>query len=127
MMTDQVVYFDAVLRNKRSELALAIRTQGAQLSVCEGGPDVLDRMQSMSRRDEAVAFIDMLTRTLAAVDAALLAIKEDSYGTCGECGEPISSRRLEAIPWALHCIRCQEVLDHHRYARVAVAHWDEAA
>jgi len=126
-MTDQVDVLKAALRNKRSELALAIRTQSAQLSVCEGEPDVLDQMQSMSSRDEAVAVIDTLTRTLAAVDAALLAMKEGSYGACAECGKPIASKRLEAIPWASRCIRCQEVLDHHKYMRVAVAHWDEAA
>ncbi len=126
-MTDQMDFLKTAVRNKRSELALAIRTQSAQLSVCEGEHDVLDRMQSMSRRDESVAVMSTLTRTLADVDAALLAMKEGSYGTCAECERPIASRRLEAIPWASHCIRCQEVLDHHKYRRVAVAYWDEAA
>jgi DnaK suppressor protein len=126
-MTDQLDFSRAALRNKRRELALAIRTQSAQLNVGEGEHDVLDRMQSMSRRDEAVSFIDMLTHTMADVDAALLAMKEGSYGTCADCGEPIASRRLAAIPWASHCIRCQEVLDRHRYTHAPVAHWDEAA
>jgi RNA polymerase-binding protein DksA len=126
-MTDQVDFLKTALSNKRRELALAIRTQSTQLSVGEGEHDVLDRMQSMSRRDEAVAFIDMLTRTMADVDTALLAMKEDSYGTCANCGEPIAARRLAALPWASRCIRCQEVLDRHRYMPVAAAHWDKAA
>jgi DnaK suppressor protein len=126
-MTHQIDSLNVALRNKRSELARAIRSQSAQLSVGEGEPDVLDRMQSMSRRDEAVAFIDMLTRTMAAVDAALLAMKEGSYGTCAECAEPIASRRLQAIPWAAHCIQCQEMLDRRNHMHVVVPHWDAAA
>ena len=44
---------------------------------------------------------------------------EGSYGTCAECGEPIASRRLAAIPWASHCIRCQEALDRRNHRRAA--------
>lgn len=126
-MTDQIKSFKAVLRTKRSELALAIRTQSAQLSVSEEEHDVLDRIQSMSRRDQAATFLDSLTRTLAFVDAALLAMQEGSYGTCTECGEPIAIRRLQAIPWASHCVRCQEMLDRRNHIRGAIPHWDEAA
>jgi DnaK suppressor protein len=126
-MTEPIDSLKAVLRNKRSELARAIRSQTALLNASEGEPDVLDRMQSMSRRDEAVTFLDSLTRTLAAVDVALQALAEGTYGTCAQCDEPISSRRLEAIPWAAHCIRCQEMLDRRNYMRAAEPHWDAAA
>jgi DnaK suppressor protein len=127
IMTDQVDFLRAVLRNKRSELARSIRSQSSQLNVCEGEHELVDRMQSMSRRDEAVTFLDTLTRTLTAVDAALLAMKEGSYGTCAECGEPIAARRLQAIPWASHCIRCQEMLDRRNHMRAPIKYWDAAA
>jgi DnaK suppressor protein len=42
------------------------------------------------------------------VDAALDRMHRDEYGVCMDCGEPISNKRLMAIPWALHCIACQE-------------------
>jgi DnaK suppressor protein len=126
-MTEQIDSLKAALKNKRSELARSIRSQSSQLNVCEGEHELIDRMQSMSRRDEAVTFLNSLTHTLAAVDAALVAMKEGSYGSCAECGEPIASRRLQAIPWASHCIHCQEMLDYGKYTRVAVPHWDEAA
>jgi DnaK suppressor protein len=126
-MTEQIDSLKAALKNKRSELARSIRSQSSQLNVCEGEHELIDRMQSMSRRDEAVTFLNSLTHTLAAVDAALVAMKENSYGSCAECGEPIASRRLQAIPWASHCIRCQEMLDRRNHMRAAVPHWDEAA
>jgi DnaK suppressor protein len=126
-MTEQIDSLKAALQNKRSELARLIRAQRSQLSVDDSEHELIDRIQGMSRRDEAVTFLDTLTRTLADVDAALMAMKEGSYGTCAECDEPISSRRLQAIPWASHCIRCQEMLDRRNHIRAAVSHWDQAA
>ena len=126
-MREQLDYLKEALQNKRSELARAIRSQSTQLIVCEREHDVLDRMQSIYRREETVTFLNTLTRTLADVDAALMAMNEGSYGTCLECGEPIASRRLQAIPWASHCIRCQQALDHSKELRVAAMGWSEAA
>jgi DnaK suppressor protein len=30
------------------------------------------------------------------------------------CEEPISPKRLEAVPWASFCIRCQEIADRNQ-------------
>jgi DnaK suppressor protein len=126
-MTEQIDSLKSALESKRSELARAIRSQSAQLNICEGENDVLDRMQSMTRRDEAVTFLHTLTQTLADVNAALAAMQEGSYGTCAECGELIASKRLRAIPWAAHCIRCQEFIDHRNCIGSAITGWGEAA
>jgi DnaK suppressor protein len=122
-MTKQIDDLKAVLRNKRAELVGSIRSQSSQLSVGEGEHELIDRMQGMSRREEAVTFLDALNRTLAAVDAALLGMEEGSYGDCAECGEPIASR---AIPWASYCIRCQEFLDHRTHRSEAIRIGTEA-
>ena len=126
-MRKQIELLKAALQNKRSELARAIRSQSTQLIVCEGENDVLDRTLSVYRREETVTFLNTLTRTLADVDAALMAMNEGSYGTCLECGEPIASRRLQAIPWAAHCIRCQQAHEQSKQLRVAAMGWSEAA
>jgi len=47
---------------------------------------------------------------LREIREALDRIESGEYGHCGECDEPISRKRLEAIPWARHCIECQEEL-----------------
>jgi DnaK suppressor protein len=31
------------------------------------------------------------------------------------CEEEIKPRRLEAVPWAPYCIRCQEAADRHEF------------
>jgi len=48
---------------------------------------------------------------LTLVTEALERTKNGSYGICVECGEEVQSKRLEAVPWARHCIECQEKQD----------------
>lgn len=126
-MTQQKGDLKTVLRSKRAELVSSIRAQSSQLNVGEVERDLIDRIQGMSQREEAVTFLDTLSRTLAAVDAALSAMEGGSHGDCADCGEPIAPKRLAAIPWASHCIRCQEALDRRTYTDVPVPHWGEAA
>jgi DnaK suppressor protein len=43
------------------------------------------------------------------IDMKLLhRIDSGHYGICLECEEPISPKRLEAVPWARYCVSCQE-------------------
>jgi DnaK suppressor protein len=46
---------------------------------------------------------------LDSIDSALSRIEEGEYGYCDNCGEPIHEKRLEAVPWAQHCVDCQEL------------------
>jgi DnaK suppressor protein len=46
---------------------------------------------------------------LDSIDAALSRIEEGEYGYCDNCGEAIHEKRLEALPWAQHCVDCQEL------------------
>lgn len=45
---------------------------------------------------------------LRLVDEALDRLETGEYGICQRCEEPISPKRLQAIPWAKYCVQCQE-------------------
>ena len=45
---------------------------------------------------------------LQLIDDAIQRIKLGSYGTCIECEEELQQKRLEAVPWARHCVVCAE-------------------
>jgi DnaK suppressor protein len=45
---------------------------------------------------------------LRELEAALLRLTTSDFGICGECQEPISAKRLDAVPWARFCVPCQE-------------------
>ena len=46
---------------------------------------------------------------LESIDSALYRIAEGEYGYCDNCGDLIQEKRLEALPWAHHCVKCQEM------------------
>ena len=48
---------------------------------------------------------------LQSIDAALDRIETGDYGKCANCRQPIQEKRLEAVPWARHCIRCQDLME----------------
>ena len=45
------------------------------------------------------------------LSAALYRLNEGDYGTCVECGEPISPARLHALPEVQTCVRCQDRIE----------------
>jgi DnaK suppressor protein len=57
-----------------------------------------------------LALRDRNEQQLAAVDAALARLDDGSYGLCIRCGRPIAPDRLDALPWAAHCIDCQRIV-----------------
>lgn len=61
--------------------------------------------------EQDFAFMSMESEEhlLRKVDRALARMRENCYGECEECGKTISPDRLEALPWATLCIKCQEL------------------
>jgi RNA polymerase-binding transcription factor DksA len=59
--------------------------------------------------DEVVDAIGNETaQSIRDLQAALLRIDDGTYGSCADCGEPISDGRLAAIPEATLCVKCAE-------------------
>jgi DnaK suppressor protein len=52
-------------------------------------------------------------KLLREVEEALQRIDQGVYGICYQCEEPISVKRLEALPWAKFCVSCQERISSH--------------
>src|SRR3990172_6417781 len=42
------------------------------------------------------------------IQEALERMEHGSYGVCVACGGEMQPKRLDAVPWARHCIDCQE-------------------
>ena len=101
--------FQAILNTKRVELARATgRRDGIAI---ERTPDVLDEIQLAAERELTTRSLERESKLLRDVRAALDRIEEGVYGTCFECEEEISHKRLHAVPWATLCITCQEQAD----------------
>jgi len=65
----------------------------------EGTTEAVERISS-------TAAARSIAGTLAEVDRALEKVDQGTYGQCDNCGQPISSERLEVIPFATLCVTC---------------------
>ena len=50
-------------------------------------------------------------RLLRDVVSALQRIDDGSFGNCLNCGTTMNEKRLNAVPWAPHCVDCQELAE----------------
>jgi DnaK suppressor protein len=57
-------------------------------------------------RQHVAALLGRARRHLAEIDAALLRLREGSYGVCESCGQPVSAARLGARPTTTTCFAC---------------------
>lgn len=48
---------------------------------------------------------------LEQVDDALRRIELGGYGECTNCGQQIAEPRLNAVPYARYCMRCQDLME----------------
>src|SRR5713101_2917592 len=61
-------------------------------------------------------------RRLRFIQEAMKAMDRGQYGECVRCGEDINEKRLDAVPWATMCIRCQgETEAEHASSRMMLA------
>jgi DnaK suppressor protein len=102
--------FRRALENKQKDL-LATPSSRDEIAI-EITADEIDRLQQQLSREVTIHSLDRTSKLLKSVKAALQRIDDEIFGVCLRCERPIHDKRLKAIPWASHCMVCQEVLDH---------------
>jgi RNA polymerase-binding protein DksA len=60
-----------------------------------------------SEREKDLLLASAEGRIVIQIREALQKIAKGSYGDCDDCGKPIGAKRLELIPYAAFCTRCQ--------------------
>jgi DnaK suppressor protein len=91
------------------ELGEAIQTpdQMTYGSQAAAATQVFEQQRDLALRDRS-------SQQLELVDGALARLEDGTFGTCVRCGKPIAPARLDALPWAAHCIDCQAIVDRER-------------
>ncbi len=80
-------------------------TYGSQAAAAS---QVFEQQRDLALRDRAEQQLEL-------VDAAIARLEDNSFGTCLRCATSIAPARLEALPWAAHCIECQSEIDRGRH------------
>jgi DnaK suppressor protein len=99
------------LQDKLAEAASSGARSGL---VTEITADPLDDAVARNALDVTVSTVNSDYETRRLIRAALKRIEIGEYGECDHCGEPIEPRRLQVLPWAANCIRCQQQVEEER-------------
>ena len=97
----------ASLEQERDDL----RARLGEMGLLSGGElsfdqNFADSSQVTAERGEVEALAGNLRDSLIDVEAAIAKLDNGSFGTCENCGRPISPARLEAKPAARLCMEC---------------------
>lgn len=99
-------------RSLRRELQARLATLTNRISKIESDlqqrphPDSEERATERSN-DEVLEGLSTQERAeVAQIEIAIQHIDAGTYGECGNCGVKIDPKRLQALPYAIHCIKC---------------------
>ena len=108
--------FKKQLQMKKQELIETVTQDQSDGRVFDetGTQDLADKATNSYTKEFLFGLSDAERILLHSVDDALTRVREGTYGTCVTCGGPIQAKRLEAIPWACHCLGCQEKLEKEK-------------
>ena len=105
--------FQTILTAKLEEICRS--AAGREGITIERTADALDETQSAAARELSTRGLEREAKLVRNVRQALGRISAGTYGTCLECEDAISQKRLEALPWAALCISCQEHADRNSH------------
>ena len=96
-----------VLRTKAEECERALWGARVEMEV-EPAREAIDDSAQTAQRQFSAERMELYSRTLRQVKAALGRLEDGSYGICLRCEEEIGQKRLDALPWAPFCVECQQ-------------------
>ena len=120
MTKSELAKYRTALEAKHAEIGASLRNRD-DIAI-EKAADAIDEVQLAGERELAIRNLDRESGLLRKVKAALARLDDGSFGTCLHCEEEIGSKRLNAVPWAPFCIRCQEAADRHDFEPAETIH-----
>jgi DnaK suppressor protein len=102
-------YYKKKLLAKREELLRNIARTEEEGRAADEDPtvDLADKAANSYTKEFLFGQTNHDRYTLQLIEEALARIKDSTYGQCANCQEEMQQKRLEAVPWARHCLVCQ--------------------
>jgi len=103
-------YYKKKLEAKREELLRLMSQAEQEAQAADGDPtqDIADKAANSYTKEFLFSQSNNERFMLQLVDEALVRVKNGGFGLCVNCQEEIQQKRMDAVPWARHCIGCQE-------------------
>lgn len=102
--------FKKMLLKKKEEIINILSEAYSEGKEIDAGisQDVADKAESSYTKEFLFSLSDTERKRLFMIDEAIKRIEDSSYGICQMCQNNIDKKRLVVVPWAPHCIECQE-------------------
>ena len=106
-------YYKKRLLTRRDELVKTITRTEEEGRQADDDPtvDLADKAANSYTKEFLFGQTSTDRTILHMIDEALKRIRSNEYGLCATCQEEMQQKRLEAVPWAKHCITCQEKVE----------------
>jgi len=103
-------YYKKKLLAGREELMSTIARTAEEGRLADEDPtvDLADKAANSYTKEFLFGMTNTDRNILNMIEAALKRIQKEEYGVCANCEEEMQQKRLEAVPWAKHCITWQE-------------------
>jgi DnaK suppressor protein len=113
MRKDRLTYFKKRLLEQQQQLTVDVGKSAVYGKDQEDDSikDLGDQANTAYSREFFFELGNGDRRLLRDVVSALQRIDDGNFGSCERCGEAIPEKRLEALPFARHCIDCQRVVE----------------
>ena len=86
------------------------RSQGKQVD-SDVYHDPVDKAANSYTKEFLFSLSNKERDEIQMIDDAIVRIDEKCFGACVVCGDDVERKRLEAVPWAKHCLSCQEKIE----------------
>jgi DnaK suppressor protein len=103
-------YYKKKLLARREELLRTIARTEEEGRTADDDPtvDLADKAANSYTKEFLFGQTNTDRSLLQLIDEAIGRIRNNKYGTCVECEDELQQKRLDAVPWARHCVSCQE-------------------
>jgi len=111
MDKERLKHFETKLRERRAALTGVVeRTENyGREADTELTQDPADKASNAYTKELLFSQSTNDRFILKLIEEALIRLEDGEYGACVNCSKEIQPKRLDAVPWARHCITCQDL------------------
>jgi DnaK suppressor protein len=122
---DAILNMRQVLVKRRDALHKALAGDLSLLRElkAQASGDVVDAALDSVQDEISSQLAEVESRELARIEYALERMRNGQYGICEGCGSNIPMARLNALPYATFCIKCQREAERQGAAASAEVDW----
>lgn len=108
LSSKKIEYFKQFLEARIAELESTLDAAERETRVDAARyADPADQAASEYERQAVIHKATTARQMIGVLSQALDRLRQGTFGECASCGGEIEGKRLEAIPWATYCLKCQ--------------------